>query len=262
MADKVRFLIPTREVLSDATISASSAVSGLPVINVLNNHIRRVWRSTNNKSQYLRMVASGAATGFNMVFVGNHNFTKNALVLWQAHTTSNFTSPALNVTLSVATDAYGAVIPKLTHFWANVTYYKHFRLKIQDTGNATVNLQVGVIQAGRYIEPPRNLRDGFTLRTVDPSSTRQTAGRMGYANVRRRYDELTYEVQDLDGGAHDIFYGIYNDVGINVPLVVALDPESRPHHHTYYCQFVEPLERRQRLMQRYDLSTVTFQEKN
>lgn len=261
MANKVRFLIDS--VLDDATIDASSATDGLPASNVQHRLIRREYHSTGKLNEYLHFEASGGPTGVDCVFIGRHNFSKGATVLWQGNSTSNFASgPALSTTLTVATDGQGSVVKKLAHFYSTPQTHPHWRLSVSDSGNASSTLRIGRIVAGRYIEPERNLREGFTISVVDPSSYRATAGRQGYVNERDDYLEFDYSVYNTEAPQRDELVGIYNAVGQHQAFVFALDPEDRPHHHTIYAQFKGDMRHPQTLLHQFSLSPIGLQEKN
>lgn len=264
--DYTRFLIKSVVDSLYATLTASSAVSGLPAINVQDRLIRKVYRTANNKQQWVRFRCTGGATGINCVFVGNHNFTKNAIVLWQGNTTSAFSNtPAsnpLNTTLSVVTDANGNIIPKICYFYSAAQSYKFWRLLVRDTGNSTANLQIGRVMAGRYVEPTRNLSDGFEIRTIDPSLGRKTAGRQGYWNEKRKYLEFTYRVSLAKAPQLDQLWGIYNTVGMHTPFVLALTPDNRPVDDTIYCHFETNLTYAHRVIDYHDIQEIVFQEKN
>jgi len=263
MANKVRFLIS--DILDDSTVTASSATSGLAANNVRDQLVRKVYRTTGIVNEWIQLQVSGAETAaeVNAVFIGRHNFTVNATLLLQGNTTSTWTSgPALSTALSVATDSQGNVIPKLAHFFSSVENHRFWRLYMEDSTNSSTYLELGRVMAGRYIEPDRNLRDGFRITHVDPSRISRTAGRQGYANTRPGYMEMTYSVFDLDEDDFDELFGIYNTVGMHTAFMLALDPEERPHHNTIYCQFMNPMARQQRFLRQYNLQEITFQEKN
>jgi hypothetical protein len=259
MADKVRFFVSS--VLDDASLRASSATTGLNASNVTHDLIRRVYRSQSNENEWIVFSCSQAVT-MDGVFLGHHNLTKNATIYWQGNTSDAWTSPALSVALSSATDAQGNTINKSSYFWSSDQAYQYWRLYIEDSGNSTLNLEVGRVFAGKAVEPTRNIREGFTLRTMDPSRIQKTAGRQGYANLKDRYDELTYSQGRMDEAGMDEIYGIYNTVGQHSAFVVALDPETRPNHHTYYAQFDGSLNRTQKFGHSYDLDSITISEKN
>ena len=262
MANKVRCL--RGSVLDDATVSASSQTSGLPAGNVQNKLIRKVYRTTGRSNEWIRFKASGGATGINMVFVGKHSFSRNAVVLWQGNTTSNFASgPALNITLGVVTDALGSVVPKIGYFRATSQAYSylHWRLYFRDSGNASTNVEIGRLAVGRWVEPSQNLREGFTMRYVDPSRRMVNAGRQGYANVRPTYQEFSYSVGYASEVQQDQLIALYRSLGQHTAFVFALDPETRPSHNTAYVEFGEPVSWQSNVTRQKTLQELTLQEK-
>lgn len=257
MADKVRFLI--KSVLDSATLTASNTVTGLSAENARNNLIRKVWRSSSKNSTWLKFNA-GSATTVNAVLVAGHTFSKNAVVKFQGHASDSWTSPTLNHRFGVATDAQGNVVPKLFHSFATAHSFQYYRLLVEDIGGPTF-LDVGRIMAGRYIEPRRNLRAGFSMQTIDPSRGVNTAGRQAYYSLRSQYTELTYTVGQADEAQVNELLGIYAEVGKHTAFAIALDPDSRPHHNTFYAQFQTDVSRRHAVLRQFGVEDVTFQEK-
>jgi len=250
-------------VLDDATVSASSETSGLPAINVRDKLIRKVYRTTGKSNEWVQFKASGGATGINCVFIGRHSLTKNAVVLWQGNTTSNFDSgPALNTTLTVVTDSLGSQVPKIGYFYSSVETYLHWRLYMRDSGNASSNIEIGRIAVGRWTQPTQNLREGFESRYVDPSRRMVTAGRQGYANTRPTYQEFTYSVGRVLEPQRDELVALYRSVGQHTAFVFALDPIDRPSHNTIYAEFSQPLEWSSDVVRQSSLQELTLSEKN
>lgn len=261
MPDNVRYVISS--VLDPGTGAASSTTSGLPYTNVKDVLIRKVYRTTGKLNEWVRLRASGGATGINAVFIGNHNLTKNASVLWQGNSTSNFASgPALSTALTVATDALGNVVPKIGYIYSSVQTYPHWRLYLKDSGNASSILQIGRIFAGRYTQPTINIRDGFSVRHVDPSRKRITAGRQGYTNVRTPYMEVDFGITDVSEAQADQFVGMFNSVGKHTAFVFFLDPDSRPSHNVIYSEFQNDVSLNHRVIRQYGINQVTLSEKN
>jgi len=250
-------------VLDDAQVNASSATTGLNSSHVKDPLIRKVYRTTGKSNEWVRFRASGGATGINMVFIGNHSLTKNAVVLWQGNTTSNFDSgPALNTTLTVATDALGTALPKIGYFYTAVQTYLHWRLYFRDTGNASTNVDIGRIAVGRWTQPTQNLREGFTGRYIDPSRRMVSAGRQGYANVRPVFQEFTYSVGRVTEVQRDELVALYRSIGQHTAFVFALDPLDRPSHNTIYAEFAEPLSWSSDVVRQSSLQELTLQERN
>jgi len=259
--DKVRFLVTG--VLDDATHYASSVVSGLFSSHVSDELIRKVYKTTGKENEWVHLQVD-AVTGIDTVFVGNHNFTKNATVLWQGNSTSDFSSgPALSIALAVATDGMGNVIARTANFSSAIAMHDHWRLYVEDSTNALTNLQIGRIMAGRAIEPMYNSKDGFTERYIDPSRTRRTAGRQGYKNVRPTYMEYSYSVGHASRAQQDEMVGIYNTVGKHTAFVFSLQPKGRPIDSTIYAEFESPnLGFGQTILENADISELLIQEKN
>ena len=261
MPDSVRYVVSS--VLDPGTGAASSTASGLPYTNVKDVLVRKVYRTTGKANEWVRLRASGGATSINYIGIFNHNLTKNASVLWQGNSTSNFASgPALSTALSVVTDAQGNVIPKISNFYAALQSYPHWRLYIKDNGNASSTLEIGRIFAGRYTQPTRNIRDEFQIRWIDPSRRMMTAGRQGYTNLRTKYQEFEVGHGDVNEEQIDTMYGIFNEVGKHTAFVFALDPDSRPSHNTIYCEFQSDLNATHRVVRQYGLNSIVLSEKN
>jgi hypothetical protein len=263
MANKFRFLANANDVLDDATVSVSSETAGLEGINVQDELIRKVYRTKGRENEYITLQASGGQTGMNVVHISNFSASKDAVILWQGNSTSNFASgPALSVALSMPTDGAGNPIRKITHYFASVETHQYWRLYWEDGGNASSNMDVGRILGGRYTEPQYNMRDGFSIATLDPSRFSATKGRQGYANVRRQYDQVTYAVSSLPETQQNELLALYATTGKYAPLLISIDPEVRPHHNSYYCQFVNDVSRQHRFGREMNLNQITFEEKN
>ncbi len=260
MPDAVKYVVSS--VLDPGTGAASSTSSGLPFSNVKDPLVRKVHRTTGKANEFWRFRASGGATGINAVGILNHSFSKSAIVLWQGNTTSNFASPALNTTLSVVTDSLGTVIPKIGYIYSSVQSYAHWRLVVRDSGNASSTLAIGRIFAGRYIQPTINIRDGFSQQIIDPSRRRMVAGRQGYANIRRKYTELSFGFTDVGEAQADQFVAMFNSVGKYAAFLFFLDPDSRPSHNMILTEFTTDVTKQQRILRQFSMPQITLSERN
>lgn len=257
----IRFLLSSNLDAATMSVSGVAQLSGLPKENVQDQLVRKVFRSTQKPSTWLRF-RSSAITAVNGVFIGNHNFTKNAVVYWQGNTTSNFASgPALSTVLPVVTDSQANVIPKICHYFATTYMHKFHRLRIEDGGSVTT-LKMGRVIAGRFITPGRNMQDGFEIQTIDPSRGRATMGRQTYWTLKNTYQEFTFSFGWAEKSVQDWMYGIYNEVGQHTAFVLSLNPTTRPTDDSIYCQIMAPLKSQQRVNEVGDISSLTFQEKN
>ena len=262
--DTLRMVVD--DLLIGSLVSARSAVSRLPASNVLDELVRKTYRASGHDDEWVSFHAN-APIGIDCVFVGNHNFTKDAIVTWEGNTTSSFTSPALSTQLRIVTDSmFDNVVPKLAWFYlqndiSDLQVYQYWRLRVQDTNNSE-SIQIGRIMAGRFIVPERPLRDGFVVDFRDPSRITRWGGRQGYAKERARYMRLHYDLFDLTIDGWDALYTIYSSVGQHTPFIVSIDPVTRPSESTMYCQFMNEMQREHRVAGSYIMPEVLLEEKN
>lgn len=243
------------------TISASSAASGLPAANVQDPLIRKVYRTTGISTEFLRWDLGSPQT-IRQFFIGNHNFTKTATVTIAGHTSDNFTSPSFNATLTIATDAFGATIPKINTFFATAQTYRHWRLKMIDTANPSAGLEIGRVMGGSPFDPRRNLSDRFIKKTIDPSRGVQTAGRQGYWRLKKKYQELSARMSFQDRTDLDDLEAFYRRVGMHSPFVIALQPETLPTKDSFYVQFSQPLDFEHIVLDSAHVQRIVLSEKN
>ena len=259
MADRVRFMI--HGALEHAAVAANSEVSGLPASNVVDTLIRKTYRTRDRDSEWITFDA-GSDVDVNCVFIGRHNLTKDAVITWEGDDSSLFANPPLSTRIPVVVDLAEMVVPKLTYFYGTTQTYRYWRLRIEDMGNQTRNLEIGRVMAGVYYEPERDLLENYTIEHRDPSRMTRIAGRHGYANVRPRYMRLQYNLFDLSEDGWDELYGIYQEVGRYRAFLMAINPETRPSEDTMYCQFASDISRQQRVLRQYNLQEVFIEEKN
>jgi len=266
MANKVRFLSTEDDILKTATITATSNTFGLPPQNVQNDLIRKVYRTTGKERESITFEVSGGTASINVVNISNISVTKNATILFKG-AIGDFEpfwhAAPLSVTLHMATDGAGNPIRKITHFFDSTQSYPYYRLEFQDSGNPSTNIDIGRVMAGMYTEPQQNLREGFSLTKVDPSRYTPVKGRQGYANVRRRFTQLSYSVSFMPESQQDEIVGLFEKVGKYAPLMISLDPETKPSHNTFYAQIQsDNISFSHRFGNEFDLNEVVFEEKN
>jgi hypothetical protein len=258
MAEKVRFIVT--DVLKSGTVTASAATAGLPVTNVQDDLVRKVYRSTTASNEWIKF-DMGSATTINALGIINHNITLGSVVKWQGNASDSWASPSLNTNLTVATDSLGANVLKIGHYYVTNQSYRWWRLYVEPgTGNASP-VDIGRIMAGRYIEPSRNIRDGFSITVKDPSRGMPTVGRQAYWTTRRSFSELNYNVARVDEQQADEFTALYNQVGLHTPFIISLDPTTRPSHNTFYVQFMGSVGRTQQILRDYNIDSVRLEEK-
>lgn len=243
--------MPT-SVLDSATVTASSAATGLPPGNVVNSILRKVYATRKTRQEWIKFNC-GSATTIQGVYIGNHSFSQGASVVWQGSPGDIWNTPPLNVTLTVATDSLGNVVPRLASYFATAATYQWWRLYIQDINNDASTLDVGRIFAGRVIQPTRNIREGMEVEEIDPSTGPNVIGNQAYMTQRSTYRRLSYSVADLTAGEQYSMATMFANVGPHTPFVMATDPKNRPVHSTMYVQMTDSYTKKHRFLLNSDV---------
>ena len=118
----------------------------------------------------------GSAKNIDCIGIFGHNFTAAATVKIQASAVDDWVSPPVDVTLTVATDADGQVLPRIVYFWSSPQNYQYWRLTVDDATNPDAKIQIGRIVAGQYYEFVRQPGAGVRVTHKDPSNIEHVSG--------------------------------------------------------------------------------------
>ncbi len=244
----VRFLYTIKT--DQATISASSAVAGLPVANVAQEFVGKVWRSTADTGQWVKFDLE-TAQKVTMLAIFGHNLTSGATIKLEANTTDSWALPPYSHTLTWNALAIVEFLDQTYRWW---------RISIEDGANPDGYIEIGRICAGEYYEPAVNVVETVQKSLVDPSTVEESDGRNEWSVERTKY--RTYEVQfwDIDATQQGELETMFRAVGITRPLVFALDPDEYPEEETIYCKIKGSLSRAMKAL-RYGDIPLSFEEK-
>lgn len=146
-------------------------------------------------------------------------------------------------------------------YWSRPVF-RHWRMLLSDGTNNASHIEVGRIMGGLAIEPTRNIRDGFSVTTVDPSVGNRGAGQPGYWTSKNQYAQIEYSRPNLQEGAADQMRDLYKSAGRQAAFVLSLDPETRPQHNTYYVQFTGNLLHPHSVSRQFDVGPIDLEEKS
>jgi hypothetical protein len=225
----VRFLSTMK--FDTATITASSAASGLPAANAVDTFVAKVWRTTGKTSEWIKFDL-GSAKKNTMIAIFGHNLTSGATVTVQANSTDAWIPPSYSHAVTWNAQAMVLFLDQTYRWW---------RIAIADTGNPDGYIEIGRICAGEYYEPAVNVTDGIQRKVMDPSTIEESEGRQGYAVEKETY--RTYEVQftGIALAQQQELETIFRAVKTIRPLVFALDPDNAPETDTIYCRITTGL---------------------
>lgn len=243
-----------------ATITSSSEAStDLADDNTVDDLPGRVWRTTGASSESI-VFDFGSAVNFDIFGIFNHNFTSGATVKLQANGTDSWGSPSYNQTLTIATDADSVVLPRLVYFPSNPTARRYWRVSVQDSSNPDGYIEIGRLIAGSYYEPSRSVADGLIVTDIDPSEGFAGPGTAGFWRVRPKYRRAAILFPLYTATQADELYAFFSKVGRTRPIVLALDPTSRPSEDSMYCYFKSNVGQIWREAGIYDSAQLDFEE--
>ena len=242
-----------------ATVTGSSqANTALAASNVLHDHVAKPWRTTGKASENI-VFDLGSAKQITVFSMFTFNLTSSATVTLQANASNSWGSPSYSQALTMATNADSEVLERVVFFLSQT--YRYWRVTLADAGNSDSYLQIGRIAAGTYYEAGRNIDQGFSIVTVDPSEGDRTPGRQTFYRARKRFRRASVAFRLQDQTQTDKLSAVMDKVGNSKPIVLALDPTSRPTKDSMYCYLVTPISQTHQFIGNYSTAALVFEEK-
>lgn len=247
MAEKI--IISSNNYVDDAsTLTADSAVSTLPVTNLQDIQIVKVWRSNSATSAEIN-VDLGSQKIMDFFALIAHNLTTSATVRWRL-SNDNFSTTLYD---SGAVDAWSPVEQFGGSPWGVFTWgglpsadtiglynastftllpspqiARYIRLNIEDSGNAAGYVEAGRLIAGPAYQPTINYSNGVSFEFVDDSRVTKSRGGQVFVDEVRKYRRVTFRLNHLPES--EIFNNIFNNVdrikGVSKDVLVIPQPSD------------------------------------
>ena len=242
-----------------ATITGSSqANTDLVPANVVHDHVSKMWRTTGKASENI-VFDLGSAKKITVFSMFTFNLTASATVTLQANASNSWGLPSYSQALTIATDADGAVLPRIVYFLDQT--YRYWRVTLADSGNSDSYLQIGRMAAGEYYELTRNINQNFNITMFDPSEGDRVPGRQTFFRNRNRYRRATVRYNLQSQTQTDKLSAIMLTTGNTRPIVLALDPTDRPSKDSMYCYLETPLSQAHQFVGNYSTAQLVYEEK-
>jgi hypothetical protein len=207
-------------------ITATSEDPNFPASNLRRYHRSRVWRSATVDSPQrvvfdLRSIEEidSFALLFNPIRGEGVKFSDSAVIRLLASATNVWSSPAVDVTLTLDQD-----YEVITHFFTTAQSYRYWAVEVSDPGNAYGYIEIPKIILSKSTQLSQAPEIGFSDTLEDQSKTDETAYGHRYADLypTRRSMEFSYSAMTSDD--IETLQRIYARVGKVTPIAVALDP--------------------------------------
>jgi hypothetical protein len=204
-----------------ATLTPSSQQTNFPVSNTQHRWLSKTWRSATGSGTLTANIVADLGSSPQSVqafFLKNHNFSPSATVKIQANTTNSWTSPPVDVTLTLA--------ELIVYFWSTSKTYRYWRVYVEDTAPVTNYLEIGRIFLGPYFTPSVNLSIDYQKTFEDPSDLLLSDGGQLSTNQKTRYRTLQIQFQYLPPDDVTEFETMFLTCGLGKELFFTRDRDS------------------------------------
>lgn len=244
---------------SATSITADSEASGLPVTNLQDRQLVKVWRSDSDTTVQID-VNFGQGRIIDFIALIRHNISQNGTIRWRLSNVSDF---ATTVYDSGTVDAWPIVeefgtLPWGVFSWGgflnpevaasyNISSFavlttavaaQYLRIDIADSGNSDGYIQAGRLIAGPSYRPSVNMAYGFDVQFVDESRVTKSRGGQTFIDEVERFRRIRFDLINLPEA--EIFGNVFNNIdrlrGIAKDILVIpqpSDPTTWPTQNIY-----------------------------
>lgn len=231
VADPQRCLFLSSRTIDDATVVASTEVTGLPASFLADIQPAKKWRTTSKTSQYLNITLEQAESCDTAAFIAP-NFGPSTVVRIYAAETSAALLASPDIDTGWQSPWLGAEKPVVNDWpvfvgllrWTNTAAYKYWRIEFADPGAALTYFDLGRVLLGQAFQPSFNVDNSPALGLLSPDAQTRTPFARTYTDPRgpasRRltlpfssvnHDELVaslFELQRYCGLARDFVFAL------------------------------------------------------
>ena len=238
----------TNYVDTATSITADDEVATLPIENLQDRQIVRIWRNTQTTAQI--DIDFGSARIVNFAALVKHNISQTGTIRWRFSNVADFSTTAYD---SGVVDAWPIVeefgtLPWGVFIWggylnpevaANYTIStfdilqtpiqaRYFRIDISDPTNADGYIQAGRLLSGPAYEPSINYANGVSFEFVDESRITKSRGGQTFVDEVERFRRMQFELINLP--EQEIFGNIFNQVdrlrGVAQDILIIPQPDD------------------------------------
>lgn len=219
-----------------AALTPSTQNSNFPAINTQHRWFTKTWRSADDTGTLTESIVAdlGASPGAVQAFaLKKHNFSASAVVKIQANATDAWTSPSVDVTLTLA--------DLLVYFWSTPQTYRYWRLYVVDSDPVAEYLEVGRIFIGPYFSPSINMNNDYKKRLSDPSDLDWSDGGQIVTNQKTRFRQFDLAFNYLPPADVAEFEALFDDRGIGREFFWCRDRDLMT-TTTIYCRMTKDID--------------------
>lgn len=211
---------------SNVELTASSQDSEFPVSNLKKFFRTKIWRSTTSASAQnivIDLKTEEEIDSFAVFFdpVLDNVYTPDATFSLQANATNEWTSPAVDVSLTLDEDN-----ETITHFFTSNQSYRYWRFVMTDTTNPFGYLEAHKLFLGKKIALTKVPQSGLQIIHEDQSIKDRTMFGHEYVDVLPITKQLNFLTRFLDKTNHEELFKSFIRVGNVNPIFVEIDAQE------------------------------------
>jgi hypothetical protein len=227
-------------VVSSATLTTSTAASGLPVTNLQREQKGLVWRSTTTTATITANWATPQT--FHALVLPFCNLTPTATIRVRAYVNPGDTNPVLDTGAQPAgaytpEDIWGGAQPNSANsyslgggsyarLWFARVVARKLEITIADTANGAGYLEASYLVCGDYWSPTYNTNFGLSIGYTDSSAQTRTEAGTLLTSVGTIHRTLDFDLQWLVDTDKTRMLSILRGNGLRKPLFVSIFPED------------------------------------
>jgi hypothetical protein len=226
---------------------ANTSMSTGTASSIRVNHTSEVWP--------VDLGSALACSAFHVITTAGTVFpiSSSATMTLKASATNNFSSPDLTVTLTRSDDG-------ISKFFTESSY-RYWQFEFSDPQNSLgpEGFPIAYVYLGPYIEPSRNIINGFSAQLVDPSVKVESESGVTFWRRRTKYWKFSgLEIANISGDDRVEVMSVFKDLGRSSTFFISLDPDSAISEDGELTKFVAFDGDPQLRHYRYDQYTYSF----
>jgi len=243
-------IISSQNRIDDASsISADSEVASLPIENVQNRQLQKVYRS-NSATTIEIDVDFGSGQGVDFFAIIRHNLSQGGTVRYRLSDVSDFSSAVYDSgtidawpvveefgTLPWGIFSWGGLLTPEAAAGYTVSSFevldtplvaRYLRINIVDTGNTDGYLEIGRLICGPSYRPSSNYAFGSEFEYVDQSRVVKSRGGQTFIDEVERFRRVRFELLNIPEA--EIFANVFDNIdrqrGVAKDILVIPQPDD------------------------------------
>jgi len=176
-------------------------------------------------------VDKASAVSFQAFALKYHNLQSGATAKIQAHTSDSWSSPDIDVSLSITSDV-------IIYFWSSAQSKRWLRYYVKDVDNADGYTEVGRASLGTYFSPTGNFKRDYVKGYFDPSELIMSDGGQLSSNQKTKYRTYEFVFEYTSDTDLDTFEDMWDSRGFTKEIFFTRDRDSAS-DTTIYARIVD-----------------------